>query len=322
MLPLLKITHLTKSFNNNSVLKDIDIEIDSGKIFGIIGSSGSGKTTFLNCLIGFVTPDDGDVLYKIEKGMSEKYVSIFKNKKEMRHLFGFAAQNPSFYPELTVRENITYFGNLYSLSKDALKANTNTLLYFMDLMSAQHTLAKNLSGGMQRRLDIACSLIHDPKLLILDEPTADLDPLLRANIWKLIKQINKKGTTIVLASHHLNEIENICNRIAILKDGRILESGTPHEIRARFSNAEEIHIESFPGKYENIMKLRNKEALKYITHAENKGTKLIIYTTRPEKVLPEILNRLEDQKENLIDLRVNKPTLDEIFVTLAKGDQP
>jgi len=192
----------------------------------------------------------------------------------------------------------------------------------MELEESQDVLGSNLSGGMQRRLDIACALIHDPKILILDEPTADLDPVLRTQIWKLIKQINKKGTTIILASHHLTEIETLCNRIGIVKGGKMLALGTLSEIKEQFAKYEEIHLESYPGNYDSLANFKDKDIAESIIKVENTGTKLVIYTTQPSKVLMDLLRRLESSKENLIDLHVNRPTLDDIFVMINKGKLP
>ena len=318
---ILKIEHVSKRFGNHLVLNDMSFDIKEGEIFGVIGASGTGKTTMLSTIIGFLTPEVGDILFNSEHILDHKntsrYSSVFKRTMEFKRLFGFAAQNPSFYGTLTVQENLEYFGSLYNLSQEALKENTQTLLRFMELDDAENTLASNLSGGMQRRMDIACALIHDPKLLILDEPTADLDPILRLQISKLIKQINKKGTTIILASHNLSEIETLCNRIAILKEGSVLALGTPSEIKSQFAKHEEIHLESFPGNYEELLNFKDKDLQEDIIHVENKGTKLIIYTPKPAKILSELLRRLEANKETLIDLHVSKPTLDDIFILIS-----
>jgi ABC-2 type transport system ATP-binding protein len=174
---------------------------------------------------------------------------------------------------------------------------------------------------MQRRLDMACALIHDPKILILDEPTADLDPLLRNHIWRLVRKINKRGTTIILASHHLSELESLCSRIAILKEGKMLAIGTPNEIKQRFSQNEEIHLETFPGNYEEISHFKNVEISKYIAKIEDRGTKLVIYTSKPEMVLNALMKRLEELKETIVDLKVTRPSLDEIFINISGTDQ-
>jgi ABC-2 type transport system ATP-binding protein len=187
--PLIVVDKLGKSFGRKKVLSNVSFEVKPGEIIGMIGASGSGKTTLLNMLIGFISPDTGDVKYKEPQMIADKpiYKSVFKQQKKFKNIYGFAAQLPSFYEKLTVKENLYYFGELYSLSKEVLHSNVHSLLKLIDLEAASNQLGKNLSGGMERRLDIACALIHNPQVLIMDEPTSDLDPLLRRSIWALIK---------------------------------------------------------------------------------------------------------------------------------------
>lgn len=321
--PILKIQGLSKTFGANQVLNDISLDIMPGEILGIIGSSGSGKTTLLNALIGFIKPDTGDVLFKQPKVVAHNdnaiYKSVYKHLKEIKNMYGFAAQVPSFYERLTVRENLEYFGELYDLSKETLDANVNTLLKLMTLENSSTVLGKNLSGGMERRLDIGCSLIHNPQILILDEPTADLDPVLRNNIWKLIEKINSKGTTIILASHHLNELETLCSRIAIIKDNHIVALGSAEELKKRFSHNKEIRLQSYPGNYDDLGKyLHNKFKTKIIRH-ENQGNELLLICNNPEEILNDLILALERRKEKILELKIVKPSLDQLFISLSEG---
>jgi len=155
---VLKVERINKSFAHNKILDDISLDIVQGEIFGVIGASGSGKTTLLNLIIGFIEPTSGKVLIKSKSGL----IPIFNNMDYVKKTVGFAAQHPSFYDKLTVSENLDYFGTLYNLSEEARLNNAKTLLELVELSHAKDIIAKNLSGGMQRRLDIACSLIHNP----------------------------------------------------------------------------------------------------------------------------------------------------------------
>ncbi|MBU1854402.1 MAG: ABC transporter ATP-binding protein [Nanoarchaeota archaeon] len=316
--PIFKIQNVIKRFEDHIILDNINFEIRKGEIFGLIGASGSGKTTLLNIIIGFLRPDQGDVLFRFEhlldfqKAMT--FRSVFKKQDAVKKIYGFASQLPSFYRDLTIRENLQYFGSLYNLSPDALKTNIETLLNLMDLKNYEDLLAKHLSGGMERRLDIACALIHDPTVLVLDEPTADLDPVLREHIWTLVKKINKKGTTIILASHHLTELENLCSRIAILKDKKIIDVASPDSIKNKYSKIQELHLECYPGNYKKII---GKLSKKYIRNYEIRGSRLVIFSDKPQKVFHELFPILEKAKEEVIDMKVGKASLDDIFVLLA-----
>ncbi|MFA6073058.1 MAG: ABC transporter ATP-binding protein [Candidatus Woesearchaeota archaeon] len=317
--PVLKIEGVSKSYARKQVLENISFEVRQGEILGLIGTSGSGKTTLLNCLVGFVPPDSGEVKFKHENG-KVTFSSVYNRPSKFKHLYGFASQIPSFYEKLTVKENLFYFGSLYGLSKDVLKSNVTTLLKLMDLENSSFILGKNLSGGMERRLDIACSLIHNPPLLILDEPTADLDPILRKTIWNILKKVNQKGTTIILSSHHLNEIETLCDRIAILKDGQIIALGTAEELKNKFLKHKEIRIESSPGNYEKLGPFLQKKFKKDIASFEVKAGELILFCEKPQDFLNDLVTAIEQEKEKILELKLVKPSLDQVFITLNKKE--
>jgi ABC-2 type transport system ATP-binding protein len=270
-------------------------------------------------------PESGDVLFRYDslfkKSSSGKpiYKSTFSNSKMFKSIFGFASQTPSFYEKLNTVENLHYFGSLYDLEGKALKSNVEVLLALMDLKHARKTLGGKLSGGMERRLDIACALIHDPEILILDEPTSDLDPVLRNHIWSLVQKINKRGTTIILASHHLSEVENFCSRIAIIKDGRLVELESPSRLKSKHADAQEIIIQSYPGNYENIAKVLKKPGSKAFD-VKVRGSEIVIYSNEPKIVLHELLHTLELMKEELVDIKVSRPSLDELFLKLSEKD--
>jgi len=321
--PIIKIQSLTKRFKKKKILKNISLDIYEGEIFGLIGASGSGKTTLLKNLVSYLTPEEGDVKFRYDCFVKKKsndgkllYASVFKQQRMAKNLFGFASQEPSFYQKLTVKENLRYFGSLYNMPKKALESNIEILLSLMDLKQAENALAGNLSGGMERRLDIACALIHDPEVLILDEPTSDLDPLLRDHIWSLVQKINRKGTTIILASHHLSEVENFCSRIAIIKDGKIIDVASPARLKTKYAESQEIRIQSYPGNYANIAQSLKKPGSK-VFDVRVRGSELIIFSDQPQQVIHELLHTLEVLKEELIDIKVSRPGLDELFLKIT-----
>lgn len=314
-----KVEHISKVFGKCYVFNDVSFEINQGEIFGIIGTSGSGKTTLLNILVGFLKVEKGDVLFRnvnlLNAQEAQSFRSIYKHQKELKRLYGFAAQVPSFYPNLTVKENIYYFGFLYDLSKELIKSNADHLLNLVGLAQSQHIIAKNLSGGMQRRLDIACSLIHDPKVLLLDEPTADLDPMLSNKIWNLLRIINQRGTTIIIASHHIVELEQLCNRIAIIKDGNIIALGKPEDIKSKNNPEDNVYIKSSPGDYKQII-ARMKRISKEIKGYQIKNKALVIPTHQPPRVIHAALKAVELLGEKIISMEIIKPTLDQTFIAI------
>jgi len=303
--PFIQLENVTKIFGKNLVLNNVSLNISYKEIFGIIGKSGSGKTTLLWILIGFLKPERGRVLFQSR--------NIKDDEKNVRQQFGFTAQAGSFYPKLTVKENLEYFGTMYNLSVSEIQDKIPELLKLVDLENKENIVASKLSSGMQKRLDIACGIIHDPKVLILDEPTEDLDPVLRRDLLSLLKKINKeKEVTIIITSHLLTEMENFCTKMAIIHNRTILAQGSVNELKDMYSKNYEIVFETESAKYGNLMAMIKKR--KDVEDVKTRYNKLVIYTKEPESVLKEIL---AIKKEGLVDLDINKPSLNEVFESLV-----
>ena len=312
---ILRLANVTKSFNHNLVLDNISLSIKPGEVFGIIGLTGSGKTTLLNTIIGFVMPDEGKVIIKSPKDSKDYLVS--KNPEVIEEFFGFAAQHPSFYDKLTVEENVDHFASLYHIPKKEKNERVHSLIKMVGLWESRKVLSQNLSGGMQKRLDIACSLVHSPRLLILDEPTADLDPVSRNKMWNLIKEINATGTTVIMASHFVNDLEELCSRFAILHNNRLLEVGTPEELKSSYSKNYEINLETKSGKYENMMKKLNAKSELKIHKSNVKDNILTVFTSKPEQTLYYLIKSIESSNDKIIHVNLNKPTIRELFESLV-----
>lgn len=311
-LPIVKIRGVSKSFGSKQVLSDVSLDIIEGEIFGLIGTSGAGKTTLLEAMVGFVPLTKGEIAYR-KDGPVSNFVSI-KNDSSMKASIGFSTQNPSFYDKLTVEENLEYFAKLYDFPKQYIKSRIKTILELVELTGEEKTIANELSGGMQKRLDIGCALINDPKILILDEPTADLDPLLRKHIWALIKKINSLGKTVIISSHFLEEMDELCDRIGLIYDKGIAHLGTTEEFRKKFPYNQEIVINLASQRYENLASmLKGLPINKMIV----RGNKSVIYTSQIELVLKKLLEVVEMQKETILDLDVQRPTLDEVFTSIV-----
>jgi ABC-2 type transport system ATP-binding protein len=313
---LIRLKGVTKRFGNNVVLDHIDLEIPPGELFGIIGLSGVGKTTLLNTMVGFIEPDEGDVVMLLPGNIE---ASVFRRKDLVNTMFGFAAQVPSFYGKLTVRENIEHFAALYNLTPAECIAKCDSLLRLVGLENAQHTLALNLSGGMQKRLDIACALVHNPAILILDEPTADLDPIIRDQIWGLLRQINRQGTTIIVASHVVSELEQYCSKIAILRNQKITEIGTTAQLRDIYSKRYEIFLKTAKKDYSKLKAFCNKKRALYSKISE-KDDFFVTQTAQPREALQQLLNFIAKGKDPVIHVHVDRPSIAEVFESLIKHD--
>ncbi|RMD58001.1 ABC transporter ATP-binding protein [Candidatus Woesearchaeota archaeon] len=297
----LQVRNVGKSFGANTVLEGVDFDVRSGEIFGLIGMSGAGKTTLLNILVGALSPDSGDVLVAMPDGSS---ASVRKEPVKARRMFGFSTQSPSFYDRLTVRENLEHFARLYGLQKEDARRRALAVMDLVGLGSARDIEASKLSGGMQKRLDIACALIHDPSILVLDEPTADLDPIMRKNLWQLMRDINVKGTTIILASHFLAEIELLCSRIAILNSSRIVDIGSAKDLRNVYARNFNLYVQTFSQDYSRLLRALGKDA-------RIEGGELVLNTSKPKRALSIIAKVLLEG--DVASVNLSRPSLGEVF---------
>lgn len=233
-MELIKFENITKYFGDNAVLDSLSLSVNKGEFIGLIGRSGGGKTTLLRVLIGFYKIDSGRVIF------NEK--DITKKSRIIKKIMGFCTQENSFYPQLTVLENLAYYGRMYNVKGRILKQRIKDLLKLTKLEGSENTLAKDISGGMKRRLDFAISLTHDPELLVFDEPTTGLDPVLEEEIWELMAKINKAGKTIVIISHSLGMMENYCEKIGILHKGKIKKIAPPQKLKELYKEKNLVNI--------------------------------------------------------------------------------
>ncbi len=225
MIQLIQLQSLKKEFKGHTIINMLDFSLHKGELMGLVGKSGEGKTTFLRILIGFYKIDAGTIIFQ-GKDITKKPEQIIKH-------VGFCTQENSFYHELTIQENMQFYGRLYGIRKHELLQRIESLLKLVNLFERKEKLGGAISGGMKRRLDFAIALLHQPDILILDEPTAGLDPVMTKDIWELISTINQKGTTVLVSSHELDNIERYCSKIAVLSKGKIVVK-TIEEIHKRF----------------------------------------------------------------------------------------
>jgi len=217
---LLKIQNLSKFYGDRQVLKDINLHISAGEIYGLLGRNGAGKTTMINIICNLITPDLGTI--------SINNMPMGKNTKS---LIGLVPQENLLYENLTCNENLDFFATLYGLKGQLKRQRIESCLESVNLGDRSKSLVGTLSGGMKRRMNMAIALVHDPQLVILDEPTTGLDIEARYQIWELIKQLRSQGITLLLTTHLLEEAERLCQRIGILKDGQLLIEGDLAELR-------------------------------------------------------------------------------------------
>lgn len=231
---MLQIKNLSKFYGNRLVLQDLTLHIRPGEVYGLLGPNGAGKTTTINILCNLLSPDSGEIT------INNKPIS-----KATKKLLGVATQENLLYKSLSCEENLNFFAKIYGLSGKERREQVRATLKAVKLADRAKSPVETLSGGMQRRLNIAAALVHYPKLLILDEPTTGLDIEARYEIWELIRRLKNQGMTILLTTHLLEEAERLCQRIGIMKNGKIIAEGSLEQLRKRIP-AQEIIILQTP----------------------------------------------------------------------------
>jgi len=228
---MITVRSVSKSFGNIEALKNVSFDIEKGEIFGILGPNGAGKSTIVNILNTLVRPDEGDVIID--------GVNIKDDGENIKLIMGVVPQEIALYEELSAYENLMFWGGLYDIPNQELKKNVNKTLEIVDLVSRKDDRIRTFSGGMKRRINIACSLLHNPKILVLDEPTVGVDPQNRNHIFEVIERLNNEGMTIIYTTHYMEEAERFCDDIAIIDAGRIIAQGTLKELR-QISNVRDL----------------------------------------------------------------------------------
>ncbi len=222
---IIEVKELAKVVNERILVDRISFIVNEGEIFGLLGSNGSGKTTTFNMLTGLLRPSSGT----IRIGGRE-----IKNAGSATDQIGFVVQDDSIYETLTVRENLEYFSELLGVEDRTAHKRIDELIRMMKLDEKSASMAGKLSGGLRKRVNIACALLHDPKIIFMDEPTVGLDPIVRREIWAIIRTLHEKKKTIIITSHYMDEIEQLCDRVAIMFRGRIVDTGTPTHLKEKY----------------------------------------------------------------------------------------
>ena len=302
---IIEIKELEKKFKDFTAVNGVNLEIEQGDIFGLLGPNGAGKTTTIRTLLGLTDSDKGEILI---------YGKKFNNKiLSVKRKIGYIPQDLAFYEELSALDNVRYWGKLYGLKGEMLKKAVQEALEFVGLWERRKGKSKLFSGGMKRRLNVACAIVHKPEILIMDEPTIGVDPQSRNKILECIKILNQNNTTVIYTSHYMEEIEAICNRVAIMDFGKVICAGDINDV---ISNNCSEHKITVPYKEEDQNKfnsLGKSSVIERIDIDSNLAT--IVYTNKTD--LEGILSEMMELKIDLQDMAVKKQNLESVFLKLT-----
>jgi len=303
---IIKVKDLVKRYGDLLALDHLSFSIKEGEIFGLLGPNGSGKTTAINCILSLLEYDKGE----IEIFGMPMSPDAYKIKRDI----GIVMQNVAVYDELTVYGNIDYFCGLYITDKALRKKLVEEAIEFVGLDDFRKFYPKKLSGGLLRRLNIACGIAHKPKLLILDEPTVAVDPQSRNKILEGIQKLNEQGVTVIYTSHYMEEVEQICTRIMILDKGRTIATGTKDELKAMITLGEKITIESFGISEQQIAGIKKLPGIVSVEYKENR---LVIKSDKGRNNLETVLEFIKHEKIQFGKIFSELPTLNDVFLEIT-----
>lgn len=303
---IVSVKNLVKRYGDLVALDHLSVEIKEGEIFGLLGPNGSGKTTAINSILSLLNYDKGEIKV-FDKPMAPDAYEIKRN-------IGVIMQDVAVFEELTVYENIDYFCGLYISDKATRKKLVEEAIEFVGLKDFKKFYPKKLSGGLLRRLNIACGVAHKPKLIILDEPTVAVDPQSRNNILAGIKKLNEEGATVIYTSHYMEEVEQLCSRIVILDKGKVIAMGSKEELKAMIKLGEKITVEVFDlgsNYLADIKKLSNINSVEY--NEKN----LVIKYHKGKNNLNTLLDFFRDNEITFGRIYSELPTLNDVFLEIT-----
>lgn len=303
---IIKIHNLVKRYKDLIALDHFNLEVEEGEILGLLGPNGSGKTTAINCLLSLLKFDKGDVQIFGKKMSPDSY--------DIKKQIGIVMQNVAVFDTLSVEENITYFCSLYISDKKLLKQYVEEAINFVELDEFRKFKPSKLSGGLLRRLNIACGIAHKPKLIILDEPTVAVDPQSRNKILEGIKELNRQGATIIYTTHYMEEVEQLCTRIVILDKGKQIAEGSADELKSMIALKEKIDIEQVHLTEQQVAQIHE---LANVYDVQYNQDQLQVKFTKGKQNLVNLLDYLKQEDITFGKIYSQLPTLNDVFLEIT-----
>lgn len=304
---MIRIEGLSKRFGDFKAVNDVSFEVEDKEVLGLLGPNGAGKSTTINMICGVLKKDSGKINI-MGKDIDKDLEGIRKN-------LGVVPQDIALFYDLTTRENLMYFGSLYGLKGEDLKNKVNETLEFIGLEDVANKIPKRFSGGMKRRLNIGCAIVHQPKVIILDEPTVGIDAQSRNHILESIKELNRRGSTIIYTSHYMEEIQFLCNKIVIIDHGKVIEQGKKDALLDKY-NKSEIFEFIINRKVDNEL-LKSVKNIDGVIDCFGSGNKLSVTAKTNSKVFEQIIKQNSMGNVAFSSINMKKKNLEDIFLELT-----
>lgn len=309
----IEIDSVTKRFEDTLAVDDLSMTVEKGELFGLLGPNGAGKSTLTKMISGMLNPTSGTI--KVADH------NIQKEPMKVKEMLGVVPQDIVLYDYLNAKENLSFYGRLYGLSGKKLKNRINELLNFTQLdEKAVKRHVSTYSGGMKRRVNIAAALLHEPQVILLDEPTAGLDPQNKHALWDIIQKLKEQGKTIVLTTHMMEEAEELCSKVAIMDHGKIIALGSPSQLVKQVKMENTITVIPDKSSPELLAKIKSIAGVKnaYTSQEANEVRETLkVITDCPDDILPEVVSTIVNVGTKVLSVQLSRVTLEDVFITLT-----
>lgn len=307
--PILQARDLYKQFGEVTAVQGISFQIAAGEIYSLLGPNGAGKTTTISMLTGLIRSTKGDAIIDGR--------SLTQNVQQVKEIIGVVPQEIALYPNITARENLVFWGRMYGLSGKKLAVRVDAALELAGLNGRAHDKVQTYSGGMKRRLNIAVGLLHEPKILFMDEPTVGIDPQSRRRILDTVKALNAEGMTVLYTTHYMEEAEELSHRIGVIDNGRLIAEGTLSELTELVGEMETMQLTVEPGELNSEQITAVLQQLPQLHHIYPENGHLMLQTLDANAVLPQVIHHLNQAGITLKSLAIQEPDLEAVFLHLT-----
>lgn len=303
---IIETKNLVKVYGRKEVVSNVNLTVKQGETFGLLGPNGAGKSTIISMIVGLVKPTSGSVFVKD--------IDVFKKSKEVKKYIGLVPQDIALYPTLSAEDNLKFWGRMYGVTGKQLNKRVDEVLQIVNLEERRKERVETYSGGMKRRINIGAALLHNPEVIIMDEPTVGIDPQSRNHILETVKALNANGTTVIYTSHYMEEVEFLCNKVAIIDHGKVIAFDETEKLKRSVVDSERILLK-LSAVDESLFK--DIQSLPEVTRVEKDEELLEIYSNNSAQALMHILSVASKHNTNILEIKIEEPNLETVFLKLT-----